>query len=340
MEHGAMNDIFLKACRGETVDRIPVWFMRQAGRSLPGYRELRKKYDVLTLARTPELAAQVSLEPIDKLGVDAAILFADIMLLPLAMGVDLKIVDAVGPVITSPITTPKDIQALGKFEPHQVEYLAKTIRILRGELKVPLIGFSGAPFTLASYLIEGQPTRTWLKTKRFMFQQGDAWNDLMKILSEAIIGYLSVQIDAGAQAIQLFDSWVGCLSPSEYREYVLPYVQNIFSALREKNVPRIHFGTDTGAMLKDFAGVDCEVISVDWRIDIGEAKKIVGQKALQGNLDPVVLLADERTIEKHTDEILNSVVPKKGFIFNLGHGVLPETDDKKLRHLVDYIHGR
>ncbi len=335
-----MNDIFLKACRSEPVDRIPVWFMRQAGRSLPGYRALRKKYDVRTLARTPELAAQISIEPIEKLGVDAAILFADIMLLPIAMGVDLKIVDSLGPVIASPIKNRKDIRMLEKFDPRRVEYLTKTIRILRGELKVPLIGFSGAPFTLASYLIEGQPTRTWLKTKRFMFEQNDEWNDLMTILSEAIIDYLSAQIDAGAQAVQLFDSWVGCLSPSEYREYVLPYVRKIFSALRAKNVPRIHFGTDTGAMLNDFADVDCEVIGVDWRIDIGRAKKIVGRKALQGNLDPVVLLADERTIERHADEILGSITPKEGFIFNLGHGVLPETDDKKVRHLVDYIHGK
>jgi uroporphyrinogen decarboxylase len=335
------NDIFLKACRSEPVDRIPVWFMRQAGRSLPGYRELRKKYDVLTLAQTPELAAQVSLEPIEKLGVDAAILFADIMLLPLAMGVDLKIVDSVGPVIDNPIKSQSDIDRLAAFDPAKIEYLTKTISILRTELKVPLIGFSGAPFTLASYLIEGKPTHTWVKTKQFMLNQPEAWNALMEILSRAIISYLSAQIDAGAQAVQLFDSWAGCLSPSEYRQYVLPHVQSIFSALAVKNVPRIHFATNTGAMLKDFANVDCEVIGVDWRIDIGEAKKMIGAKAIQGNLDPVVLLADKKIIEASVNEILRGVAtPKQGFIFNLGHGVLPETDDKKVRELVDYIHAQ
>ena len=334
------NDIFLKACRAEPVDKIPVWFMRQAGRSLPGYRELRKKYDVLTLAQTPELAAQISLEPVNLLGVDAAILFADIMLLPLAMGVNLKIVDAVGPVIALPLKNAQDIATLRAFDPTQIDYLAKTIKILRGELSVPLIGFSGAPFTLASYLIEGQPTRTWIKTKRFMLEHSEAWHQLMKILSEAIVGYLSVQIDAGAQAVQLFDSWAGCLSPSEYRRFVLPHVQYIFSSLGAKHVPRVHFGTDTGAMLKDFSNVDCEVIGVDWRIDIADAKKIIGEKAIQGNLDPVVLLANTKTIETATDEIINSLDAKKGFIFNLGHGVLPETDDKQLKHLVDYIHGK
>jgi uroporphyrinogen decarboxylase len=334
------NDLFLKACRSEPVDRVPVWFMRQAGRSLPGYRKIRETYGVLEIAQTPELAAEVSLEPVKKLGVDAAILFADIMLLPLAMDVDVKIVDAVGPVIGAPIGGCRDIDRLAPFDPMRVGYLAKTIAILRSELDVPLIGFSGAPFTLASYLIEGRPTRTWIKTKRFMLEQSDDWNALMEILSNAIIGYLSLQIGAGAQAVQLFDSWVGCLSPSEYRQYVLPHVRRIFSALREKNVPRIHFGTDTGAMLKDFANVNCEVIGVDWRADIGAAKAAIGGKAIQGNLDPVILLADEKTIQRHADEILHAIDPKKGFIFNLGHGVLPETDDRKVRNLVDYLHAQ
>lgn len=340
MADSYVNDIFLKACRSEPVDRIPVWFMRQAGRSLPGYRALRKKYDVLTLARTPELAAQVSLEPIGLLGVDAAILFADIMLLPLAMGVDLHIVDSVGPVIEHPINMAKDVDALRPFERQNGAYLEKTIDILRHELKVPLIGFSGAPFTLASYLIEGKPSRTWIKTKRFMIEESAAWDRLMTLLSDAIIEYLSMQIDAGAQAVQLFDSWIGCLSPAEYRRYVLPHVQRIFLALKQKNVPRIHFGTDTGAMLKDFSNVDCEVIGVDWRIDIADAKAAIGKKAVQGNMDPVILLADTKTIEAAADAIVAAIPSKTGFIFNLGHGMLPEADDKKVKHLVDYIHGK
>lgn len=334
----AMNDRFLKACRSLPVDCVPVWFMRQAGRSLPGYRELRKKYDVLTLARTPELAAQVSREPVERLGVDAAILFADIMLLPLAMGVDLKIVDSVGPVIERPIETVKDIAALRQFDPKDLAYLEETIRILRGGLKVPLIGFSGAPFTLASYLIEGKPSREWSKTKRFMMEQPDDWRMLMETLSQAVIAYLSLQIDAGAQAIQLFDSWVGCLSPADYRAFVLPHVRSIFAALQEKNVPRIHFGTNTAGFLADFANVDCEVIGLDWRVDLGSAKTIVGNKAIQGNLDPAVLLADEETIAANADRILASLPSQKGFIFNLGHGIMPETDDRKVKFLVDHIH--
>lgn len=335
-----MNDTFLQACYGKPTDYTPVWFMRQAGRSLPGYRELRKKYDVLTLTQTPELAAQVSLEPIERLGVDAAILFADIMLLPIAMGVGVKIMDGVGPVIDEPVTNLADIKRLKPFSPDNTLYLQETIKILRGELHVPLIGFSAAPFTLASYLIEGQPTRTWIKTKRFMFEHPEAWQHLMTVLSDAIIAYLAMQVDAGAQALQLFDSWVGCLAPQDYRVNVLPYVQKIFQVLQDKQVPRIHFGTDTGAMLADFSDVDCEVIGIDWRIDAARARNIVGKKAVQGNLDPVLLLADPQTIHTRVDQLFASLPSRNGFICNLGHGVLPETDDKKLAELVEYIHAK
>jgi uroporphyrinogen decarboxylase len=335
-----MNEIFLTACRGKPVDMIPVWFMRQAGRSLPGYRELRKKYDVLTLARTPELAAQVSLEPIDRLGVDAAILFADIMLLPIAMGIDVKIVDSIGPVIDEPFSSIEDLDRLKPFAAENIAYLQETIKILRGELKVPLIGFSGAPFTLASYLIEGKPTRTWTKTKRCMYEDPAMWDRLMAILSDAVIDYLKVQVDAGAQAVQLFDSWVGCLSPADYRAHVLPHMQKIFAGLKDTGVPRIHFATNTAGFLSDFSNVDCEVIGVDWRIELSQAKKIIGSKSLQGNLDPTILLADWPTIQKHVDALLTSIDPKSGYVFNLGHGILPETDDSKVRKLVEYIHGK
>lgn len=333
-----MNDTFLKACRREETDHIPVWFMRQAGRSLPGYRKLRQKYDVLTLARTPELAAKVSLEPVERLGVDAAILFADIMLLPIAMGVNVKIIDKIGPIVRDPINNEADISKLKPFVRDEIEYLVQTIKILRNELEVPLIGFSGAPFTLASYLIEGEPTRTWLKTKRFMFEQTDGWHNLMSVLSSGIIEYLSTQIDAGVEAVQLFDSWVGALAPSDYRQYVLPHVQHIFKTLKDKGVPRIHFGTNTGAMLTDFANVDCEVIGVDWRIDLSSAISLIGSKALQGNLDPAVLLGDQTTIEKKVDAMLDDLPSYTGYIFNLGHGILPETDDLKVKKLVDYVH--
>ena len=337
-----MNEIFLDAAWGKPVSTIPVWFMRQAGRSLPGYRALREKYDVLTLAQTPELAARVSLEPIERLGVDAAILFADIMLLPIAMGIDVRIVDSVGPIVDAPLRAIEDLERLRPFAAERIAYLQETIRILRGELKVPLIGFSGAPFTLASYLIEGKPSRTWTVTKRVMYEEPEMWRHMMEILSDGVIGYLKVQIDAGAQAVQLFDSWVGCLSPADYRAYVLPYMQKIFTALKDTKIPRIHFATNTAGFLADFSNVDCEVIGVDWRIELAYAKEIVGSKALQGNLDPTILLADWPVIKGKVDALLagiDPINPKTGYIFNLGHGILPETDDAKVRKLVEYIHG-
>ncbi len=334
------DSIFLKACRGEPVERTPVWFMRQAGRSLPGYRKLRETYDVLSLTQTPALAARVSMEPVELLGVDAAILFADIMLLPIAMGIEVKIVEGVGPVIDDPIDTPEKISRLRQFAPERIEYLVETIRILRKGLSVPLIGFSGAPFTLASYLIEGKPSRTWLKTKRFMLEHPEAWEKLMSVLSEGVVGYLRTQIKAGAQAVQLFDSWVGCLSPEEYRLFVLPHVQYIFASLKSESVPRLHFGTNTAGILEDFANVDCEVIGVDWRISLGKAKKIIGNKSLQGNLDPALLLAPWETLTQTVDRMLGEIYPKQGYIFNLGHGMPPEADDAVVKKLVEYVHAK
>lgn len=335
------DSIFLKACRGETVETIPVWFMRQAGRSLPGYRALRKTHDVLTLTQTPELAAQVSMEPIELLGVDAAILFADIMLLPIAMGIELQILEGIGPVIERPIDTPEKIAYLKPFTPERIGYLQETIRILRTRLAVPLIGFSGAPFTLASYLIEGRPSRTWAKTKRFMLAHPEDWHALMSILSEGIIAYLQAQVTAGAQAVQLFDSWVGCLSPEQYRTYVLPHVQHIFSSLAETGVPRLHFATNTAGILKDFSNVEAEVIGVDWRISLTDARNLIGEgKSIQGNLDPATLLAPWESVAQSVDVLLTEINPKKGYIFNLGHGMMPEADDAVIRKLVDYVHGK
>ena len=333
-----MNDTFLRACRGERVERVPVWFMRQAGRSLPGYRQLRERYGVLELTQEPELAAEVSMEPVERLGVDAAILFADIMLLPMAMGVEVKIVEGVGPVIDDPIDTPEKVAGLQPFAPGEIAFLQDTIKILRSKLQVPVIGFSGAPFTLASYLIEGKPSRTWLKTKRFMLEHPAAWERLMTTLSEGIAAYLRVQIAAGAQAVQLFDSWVGCLAPQQYRTQVLPHVQQIFASLVQEGVPRLHFGTNTAGMLEDFADVECEVIGVDWRIRLGEAKERIGAKSIQGNLDPAVLLAPWETLTQTVDTLLGEVDPHQGYIFNLGHGMPPEADDRVVKKLVEYVH--
>lgn len=335
-----MNNLFLKACRGEAVERIPVWFMRQAGRSLPGYRKLRQTHDVLSLTQTPELAAQVSMEPVELLGVDAAILFADIMILPIAMGVDVKIVEGVGPVIDTPVDTPEAVSALAPFSPEHALFLGETIRILRSRLDVPVIGFAGAPFTLASYLIEGKPSRDWYKTKRFMLEHPESWHALMTKLSDGIVEYLKMQAAAGAQAVQLFDSWVGALSPTQYQARVQPHVQRIFSLLKDTGVPRIHFGTHTAGFLEAFADADCEVIGVDWRIELGEAKSRIGNKTLQGNLDPAMLLAPWGTLQSEVDRMFAEINPKQGYIFNLGHGMPPEADNMTVKKLVEYVHSK
>jgi uroporphyrinogen decarboxylase len=260
------------------------------------------------------------------------------MLLPEAMGFDVKIVEGLGPVIEKNINTREDVMRIEDFDRKKIAFLQETIRILRGRLDVPVIGFSGAPFTLASYLIEGKPSRTWIKTKRFMLENPLAWHTLMHKLREGIVEYLRAQIDAGAQAVQLFDSWIGALSPSEYRTYVLPHVQYIFAKLKNAAVPRIHFGTDTAGILKYFSDVDCEVISVDWRIPLSDAKKIIGKKTLQGNLDPAMLLAPWKTLTREVDAMLTEINPKKGYIFNLGHGMLPEASDATIKKLVHYVH--
>jgi uroporphyrinogen decarboxylase len=332
------NDTFLRAAIGEHTDHTPVWFMRQAGRYMPEYRQMREKHDVLTLARTPELAAEISLQPVRSLGVDAAILFADIMLVPIAMGVDVRIEDQVGPIIDEPVRDARAVQRLREFGRADIEYLRETIRMLRRELKVPLIGFSGAPFTLASYLIEGAPSRTWTHTKRLMYQEPELWEELLAKLTDAIIFYLQEQIDAGAQAVQLFDSWVGCLSPADFRQFVAPHANRVFAALADTGVPRIAFGTDTATLLPDFAAADIEVLGLDWRVDIAQVREQFPALALQGNLDPVVLLAGQKAVEQHAGRILRSLPNRRGFIFNLGHGVPREADPETLKLLVDYVH--
>lgn len=350
-----MNTTFLDACYSKKTSHTPVWYMRQAGRYLPEYRKLKQKYNILDIVKTPELAAKVSLQPIDILHVDAAILFADIMTPLLGSGVDLEIVENIGPVIKNPIEKLSDVKKLRRLEPKQdIPYLLETIGILKHELKnrVPLIGFSAAPFTLASYLIEGKPTRDFIKTKSLMYSQPKTWELLMQKLTDMIIIYLQSQIAAGVDALQLFDSWVGTLSEIDYQEYVLPYTKQIFSSLRRANpdsiggtqgsnlqIPLIHFGTNTAGMLKSFASVSCDVVGVDWRVDIAKAWKEIGyQKTIQGNLDPVILLSDFSIIKKRVDHIFDSLPKKEGYIFNLGHGVLPTTPVKNLEKLTEYIH--
>ncbi|HZE87749.1 MAG TPA: uroporphyrinogen decarboxylase [Methylomirabilota bacterium] len=339
-----MNVTFLDACYGKKTSYTPVWYMRQAGRYLPQYRKLKEKYTIVDIIKTPELATQVTLQPVDILGVDAAILFADIMIPLIGIGVDLEIVEHIGPVMKSPLQTMQDIKKFRPLSPEQdIPYLLQTIKILRKELrkKVPLIGFSAAPFTLASYLIEGQPTRDFLKTKSFMYTNTKAWELLMEKLSDLIIVYLQAQVTNGVQALQLFDSWVGCLSQSDYENYVLPYTKRIFESLSSKTVPLIHFGTNTAGLLTSFASVACDVVGIDWRIEIAKAWKEIGyKKAIQGNLDPAVLLGDFSLIKRHVDELFISLPQKEGYIFNVGHGIVKETPVENIVRLTDYVHSK
>ncbi|MEA2453122.1 MAG: uroporphyrinogen decarboxylase [Actinomycetota bacterium] len=313
--------------------------MRQAGRSLPEYRELREKHSILEMCSTPELAAQATLQPVTRLGVDAAILFSDIVVPLRAMGIDLDIKPGVGPVISNPIRTLNDVDALLPLDPEGgVGYVLDAIRILVRELEVPLIGFAGAPFTLASYLIEGGPSRTFARTKSLMLGEPETWNKLMDRLSESVLAYLRAQVGAGAQAIQLFDSWVGALAPAEYLTYVAPGVERIFGGLEDLSVPRIHFGVGTGELLGSMASVGADVVGVDWRVPLGLARTRVGTGvSLQGNLDPAICLAPWHVVEEHAIEVLNQG-GGTGHIFNLGHGVLPETDPAILEKLVELVH--
>ena len=329
---------FLTACKGETPDAVPVWFMRQAGRSLPEYRKLREGHDILSMCRTPDLATEITLQPVRRLGVDAAILFSDIVVPLLGMGIEVDIKPSVGPVIDDPIRSVADIERLRALEPaRDVPFVLETIRLLKKELEVPLIGFAGAPFTLASYLVEGGPSKDHRVAKSFMYSEPEAWQKLMNRLAEATLSYLRAQIEAGVDAIQLFDSWAGHLSPADYERYVLPASTSILGGL-EGTVPRIHFGVGTAQLLELMAGAGTEVMGVDWRVPLDSARARLGpDKVLQGNLDPTAVLAPWSVVEEHARNVLARLGGHK-HIFNLGHGVLPETDPDSLKRLVDFVH--
>ena len=333
------NDRFLRACRREPVDRTPVWFMRQAGRYQPEYRALRERYTLLEICRQPELCAQVTRLPVEQLGVDAAILFSDIMVPLGPMGVDYELKESVGPVVAEPIATMADVQRLRPLEPEALAYVLETIRLLVRELPVPLIGFVGGPFTLASYLIEGQPTRAFLKTKAMMYSEPAVWHALLERLTDMAVRYLRAQVRAGAHAVQVFDSWVGCLSPADYRAFVLPHMRRLFAETADLGVPRIHFGVNTLGLLPLMRAAGGDVIGVDWRADLAAAWDLLGPDvAVQGNLDPVLLLAPEDVLRRRVEEILASVAGRAGHIFNLGHGVLPQTSPARLRQVVEWVH--
>lgn len=335
------NHPFLAACRREKTPYTPVWLMRQAGRYLEEYRKLRAKFGFLDLCRRPELAAEITLLPIDRIGVDAAILFSDILLLLEPMGAGLEYDTEDGPRIRHPVRSGADVERLAEVDPETslgfvFEAVQKVCAALGG--RVPLIGFSGAPFTLASYLIEGGGSRHYIHTKRLMYFEPESWRALMERLSRAIARYLNAQIAAGAEAVQLFDSWAGCLSPQDYEQYILPYTRSTITALRP-GVPVIHFSTGTAGLLPQIRVAGGDVISLDWRVRLDEGWERVGYNVgIQGNLDPVALFAPPGEIRRRVADILNRAGSRPGHIFNLGHGVLPETPVEHVITLVRAVH--
>lgn len=333
------NDTFLKACKGEQHDHVPVWYMRQAGRSQPEYREIKAKYSLFEITHDPELCAYVTKLPVDQYNNDAAILYKDIMTPLPALGVDVEIKSGIGPVIDNPIRTMHDVEKLGTIEPEKdVPYVLETIKLLRTQLSVPLISFGGAPFTLASYMIEGGPSKNYNKTKAFMYSQPEAWYLLMEKLGEMTITYVKSQIAAGAQAIQIFDSWVGALNVADYRTFVKPIMTKIFTALKEHNVPLIMFGVGASHLVNEWNDLPLDVVGLDWRLSIQEARDLGVLKTVQGNLDPAILLAPWNVIEERTKAILDQGLKNPNYIFNLGHGVFPEVNPATLKRLTAFVH--
>jgi uroporphyrinogen decarboxylase len=335
------SPLLVRTCRRELVERTPVWFMRQAGRSLPEYRELRKRYSLFEVCREPDLCAEVTLQPVRAHGVDAAVMFADIMLPVLGMGVDVDLVENVGPVVKEPIATRAQVERLRVPDPDEAApFILEAVSLVREELapELAVIGFAGGPFTVAGYLIEGKPTRDFVKTKACMYGSPDVWHALMEKLADTFALYLRGKVAAGADVVQLFDSWVGALSIEDYREFVAPYSARVLAAV---DVPTIHFGTGATHLLADLAAAGGDVLGLDWRAPIEWGWEVVGPtRGIQGNLDPALLLGPWDRVEAGVERILEAVGDRRGHIFNLGHGVLPQTDPSDLKRLVDLVHAR
>jgi uroporphyrinogen decarboxylase len=337
-----VNDRFLRACRREPVDRTPVWFMRQAGRYMAEYRALRQRYTLLEIVARPDVAVEVTLQPINALDVDAAILFSDLLLPFTPMGLDFDFVKGEGPSIAHPISDASDVARLRDFEPREsLAHVLETIRLVRRELagRVPLIGFGGAPFTLAAYAIEGGPSTTYAKTKAFMYSQPAAWHQLCDRFAGLMGDYLRAQVEAGAQALQVFDSWAGALGRLDYREFALPHTARIFEAVKDLGVPVIHFGVGTTAILPELARAGGDVIGVDWRLPLDEAWTILGpERGIQGNLDPTLLLGPVERLLAAADDVLRRAGGRPGHIFNLGHGIMPATPVEHVQALARHVH--
>lgn len=342
-DSAALNGRFLKACRREPTDATPIWLMRQAGRYMADYRQLRECYSILELIKTPELACQVTMQPINTFDLDAAIIFADILPPLEGMGLELDFVKGEGPIIYNPVRTAADVAKLRILPPEEsLGFTLEAIRLARAQLDprgIPLIGFSGAPFTLAAYAIEGGSSKHYLQTKRLMMSDPTAWHMLMEKLSEVVGQYLLAQARAGAQALQLFDSWVGLLSPDDYREFAMPYTRHALDIARQAGVPIIHFGTGTNGILELMRDAGGDVISVDWSIDLDVAWRRIGaDHAIQGNLDPIALFAPWEALEKRAKQVIDKAQGRPGYIFNLGHGILPETPVENVKRLVEFVH--
>jgi len=335
-----MNTTFLQACRGEKTDYTPVWFMRQAGRYLPDYQRVRSRVSFLELCKTPELAAEVTLQPVDIFGMDAAILFSDILIPMEAMGFQLEFHEGRGPIIHNPARSEAVVNALRIPEPAEdVPFVLETVRILRRALSVPLIGFAGAPFTLATYAIEGGSSKVFLETKRMMYQRPELYDALLDKITRCTASYLLAQVEAGAQALQIFDSWAGVLAPCDYERFALPHVQAIIRELRAAtDIPIIYFANNGATLLELAATAGADVLGLDWRINIGEAARRVGRHALQGNLDPCALFLPPAQLEERIAVLLRDAASVRGHIFNLGHGILPQTSPEQARIAVDAVH--
>ncbi len=332
---------FLRACRGEPVPHTPVWFMRQAGRSLPEYREVRGDVGMLESCLRPDLVFEITMQPVRRYGVDAAVLFSDIVLPLKSAGVDLDIKAGVGPVVAQPVRTAADVASLPPLDPTDVQPVADAVKGLVAELgERPLIGFAGAPFTLASYLVEGGPSRDHVHTKALMYGDEDTWHALAGRLAQIAATFLRVQVEAGATAVQLFDSWAGALSAADYERYVLPHSRTVLESVRAvADVPRIHFGVGTGELLGLMASAGADVVGVDWRVPLDEAlRRLPAGTSVQGNLDPATVFAPWAAVEERARDVLRRGKAAPGHVFNLGHGVLPETDPDVLARLVELVH--
>lgn len=331
----------MRACRRESVPYTPIWLMRQAGRYMREYREVRARTTFLELCKTPSLAAEVTVTAAERLGVDAAIIFADILLILEPMGIELEFAEGEGPVIHNPVRSSADVYRLREVDdPAALHFVYDAIRQTRRDLKpdIPLIGFCGAPFTLASYLIEGGGSKNYIKTKRLMYDDAGAWHAMMSLISRALAKYLNAQIEAGAQAVQLFDSWVGCLCPDDYREFVLPHTRDVIRNVTP-GAPVIHFGTGTAALLELMREAGGDVIGLDWRVRLDDGWQRLGTDvAVMGNLDPVTLFANQETLRERAKRILDQANSRPGHIFNLGHGILPETPVENVIALVEMVH--